>query len=441
MIPPELQPSSYRPYISTSVSAPSFPTFNRERNPNPTLHSRNINSYASSSGGSAGSSRSLNNSRFSPSSFIHNTRIAVALVPCAAFLLDLGGTPVVATLTLGLMISYILDSLNFKSGSFFSIWFSLVFGQIAFFFSSSLFVTFNSIPLALLAALQCGQTNFLIGIWASLQFKWIQIEYPSIVLALERLLFACAPFAASTLFTWATVSAIGMNNASYYLLAFNCVFYWLFSIPRVSSFKTKQEGSYHGGEVPDDILILGQLESCFHTLNLLFIPLAFHIASHYSVMFSSAASVCDLFLLFFIPFLFQLYASTRGALWWVTRNVHQLQSIRIVNGAVALIVVVVCLEVRVIFHSFGRYIQVPPPLNYLLVTVTMLGGAALAGAYAIGMVADAFSSIAFTTFSVVVSAAGAIVVGFPVLVCTIFSITNCISYVYIHIFWVALIMS
>ncbi|XP_057950255.1 uncharacterized protein LOC131145161 [Malania oleifera] len=412
MMPPELQPRPYRTFISSSASAPTFsPSFNGglspDSNPNP-------NFTASPTTGSSSSSRSLKNSRFSPSSFAHNTRLAVALVPCAAFLLDLGGAPVAAILTLGIMIAYILDSLNFKPGAFFAVWTSLICAQIAFFFTSSLIVTFNSIPLAVFAAFLCAETNFLVGVWASLQFKWIQIENPSIVLALERLLFACVPFAASALFAWATIFAVGMANASYYLMAFNCLFYWLFSIPRVSSFKSKQEVGYHGGEVPNEILILGSLESCFHTLNLLFCPLVFHIASHHSTIFSSAASVSDLFLLFFIPFLLQLYASTRGALWWVTKSALQLQSIRVVNGAFALVVVVICLEVRVVFHSFGRYIQVPPPLNYLLVTITMLGGAAAAGAYALGLIADAFSSVAFTAVAVLVSAAGAIVVGFPI---------------------------
>ena len=74
------------------------------------------------------------------------------------------------------------------------------------------------------------------------------------------------------------------------------------------------------------------------------------------------------------------------------------------NGAVALVVVVICLEIRVVFHSFGRYIQVPPPLNYLLVTTAMLGGASGASAYALGMISDAFSFVAFTALAVVVSA-------------------------------------
>ncbi|KAI3942997.1 hypothetical protein MKW98_005509 [Papaver atlanticum] len=401
MMPPELQTRPNRTLISPSLSAPSFsPSFNGSNYSSSPERFQNPRS-----------SNSVSN-RFSPSSFIHNQRIAIALVPSALFLLDLGGTPVIATLTLGLMVSYILDSMSLKSASFFGVWFSLIASQIAFFFSSNLISSFNSVFLAILAGFLCAQTNFLIGIWISLQFKWIQIENPSIVVALERVLFSCVPICASTLFTWATVSAVGMMNSAYYFMIFSCVFYWLFTIPRVSSFKSKQENiGYHGGEVPDEIMILGPLESCIHTLHLLFMPLLFHIASHHGIMF---ASISDLLLLFFVPFLFQLYASTRGGLWWVTKNSNSLQSIRVVNGAVALVVVVICLEIRVVFHSFGRYIQVPPPLSYLLVTISMLGGASALGAYAIGMIGDAFSSVAFTTLSVLVSAAGALVVGFPV---------------------------
>ena len=77
-------------------------------------------------------------------------------------------------------------------------------------------------------------------------------------------------------------------------------------------------------------------------------------------------------------------------------------------------------------HHAWRYIQVPPPLNYLLVTVTMLGGTSGADAYALRMVSDAFSSVVFTALAVVVSVAGAIVVGFPVLVCALHFYHICI---------------
>ncbi|XP_058102832.1 uncharacterized protein LOC131246592 [Magnolia sinica] len=400
-----------RPYISSSLSAPSFPTFSNG-NPNPNPNPRFSRSPSSSYKNARASSSSA-----SPSTFSHNPRIALALIPAALFLVDLGGPPVAATLTLTLMISYILDSLHLKSASFFSVWFSLIASQIAFFFSSSNPLSvFPSLPLSLLSLFLCAETNFLIGVWASLQFRYIQIENHSIVPALERLLFACIPLAVPPLFTWASVSALGLGPASaYHLAAFSAISYWLFSLPRTSSFKSKQE-LVRGRDLAagDESFILGPLESCVHTLNLLFLPLSFHIASHHSVIFSSASSVCDLLLLFFLPFLFVLYASTRGALWWVTRDGHQVHQIRVVNGAVALVVVVICLEVRVVFHSFGRYLHVPPPLNYLLVTVAMLGGASGVGAYALGLVNDWFSSVAFTALSVLVSGAGAIVVGFPI---------------------------
>lgn len=95
-----------------------------------------------------------------------------------------------------------------------------------------------------------------------------------------------------------------------------------------------------------------------------------------------------------------------------------MHKIRVVNGAVAMVVVVICLEIRVVFQSFGRYLHAPPPLSYLLVTVVMLGGSSAVGAYAVGVVGDAASSAAFTTVTVLVSGAGAVVIGFPILVCS-----------------------
>ncbi|CAN6485640.1 unnamed protein product [Victoria cruziana] len=374
---------------------------------------------------SPSTSSSRSSSRFSPSAstFLYNARVAIALAPSALFLLSLGGIPVVATLSLGLIVAYFLDSFNLKHAAFFLVWFSLVTSQIALLLSGGL-ASFPSWSLFLLSFGLCSLAIFLIGVWASIQFRWMILENASVVTALERLLFACTPIVASIIWTWAAVASIGMNHAAYYLMCFSCVFYWLFSIPRRSSFRSRPESHFHGGEIPDDALILGPLETCIHTLVLLFLPLLFRVGSHYSVTFSSATSVCDLLLLFFVPFLFQLYASTNGALWWITKNVNELHSIRIVNGAIGLVVVVICLEIRVIFHSFGRYLHVPPPLNYVLVTVAMLGSAAGAGSFAVGMVGDAFSSAAFSVLAVLVGIAGAIVVGFPFLLLPIPAISG-----------------
>ncbi|KAJ1257000.1 hypothetical protein BS78_K237300 [Paspalum vaginatum] len=419
--------------ISPSLSTPTFtPSHSPAASPAPHHHHERRNSTSSpkplvpfpsssssssrprsSFGGAGPRARAAASAPASASgpAFAHNARLAAALVPAAAFLLDLGGLPVFAVLAIGLAAAYLLDALQLRQGAFFTVWAALLAADVAFFFSATLSsAAAASLPLTVLALLLCAQTSFLIGVWASLQFRWIQLENPTIVAALERLLFACVPIAAPALFTWALVSAVGMANASYYFATFCMVFYWLFSIPRPSSFNSrKQDAPMQGSDG-----ILGPLESCVHSLYLLFVPVLFHAASHHATIFTSWASVSELLLLFFIPFLFQLYASSRGALWWITRDARTMDQIRIANGLVALVVVVLCLEVRVMFHSFGRYIHAPPPLNYLLVTVTMLGGALGVAAHAAGKVADAASSAAFTGLAVLVSGAGAVVIGFPV---------------------------
>ncbi|KAK1281786.1 hypothetical protein QJS10_CPB22g00457 [Acorus calamus] len=379
--------SRHRGYISASISAPSFPTFNG----------------VDSSPDRASSSSAVHfSSAATAANFLHNPRVALALVPAAAFLLDLGGTAVSAVLAVGLAVSYLLDSLRTPAVvPFFAIWLSLLLSQLAFFVaaSPSLASAFSSTPLAALASLLSAETTFLLGVWCSLQFKWIRIENRPIAASLERLLFACIPVAAPAIFTWASIAGFGVTDATaYHFAALACFYYWVFSLPRAPSFSPVK---HETGQ------ILGPLESCVHTLYLLFAPLLFRIATHHAVLFSSATSVCDLFLLFFIPFLFQLYmAHTRGAMWWVTKDAKQVRDIVVTNGAIAVAVVVVCLEIRIVFRSFGKYLHVPPPLDYVLVTIAMLGGAASAGAYAVGLVEDAFGSVAFTAMAVLVSAAG-----------------------------------
>jgi hypothetical protein len=87
--------------------------------------------------------------------------------------------------------------------------------------------------------------------------------------------------------------------------------------------------------------------------------------------------------------------------------------VRLVNGAIALLVVILCLEVRVVFLSFGQYIQIPPPWNYLLVTIAAVGGAAAIGAYIAGLIGDAASSTILVSLMVAAAFSASIVLGMP----------------------------
>ncbi|MCO5577316.1 hypothetical protein L7F22_031144 [Adiantum nelumboides] len=353
-----------------------------------------------------------NDSRFMAGSFQYNVRIGIGLVPCAIILLGMGGKPVLGTLTIGLMLSYILDALHIKHGAFFGIWASLFASQFALVLAGTSFFYMVSLPLYCLALLLSFQVNFLIGIWASLQFKWLQLENPSVILALERLLFACIPFAASAVQTWGFVAALGIDHAPFYLMVILFGLYWIYALPLQSSFKKKPEKSY-GGKIADEALILGALDGAFHTLTLLFLPLLFYMGIHHAHMLTSINTFCELLLLFFVPLLYQLYASTRGALWWLAKDPKQFHQVRVVNGAISIFVIIICLEIRVIFFSFGQYIYIPAPWSYLLVSIALLGGTLAIGAFGMGLISDAFSSVLLTGAMMLASLSGSLVVGLP----------------------------
>lgn len=350
--------------------------------------------------------------RFAPNTFQYNGRVAASLLPCVIVLLGAGGTPVLATLLAGLMLSYILDALQLKNGAFLGVWGSFFATGVA------LIVTgIGSGPhippiLSGLIVLTSLHVVFLCGVWTSLQFKWLQLEHPVVVVALERILFACCPLTSAAVQTWGVVAAVGIAYAPFYLMPIQFILYWLFSIPQLSSFRNKNDRSLGGGQLGDGG-ILGPLEACIHTLVLLFLPPFFNFAVHHSMALHSLNEVCNHLLLFFLPLLFQLFASTRGALWWIFEDQRQIRQIRIVNGAVALAVVLACLEVRVIFTSFGHYIQLRAPFNYILVTVALYGGGFGAAAHVLGLLRGAIGKVMVSVVLVASAVSGSIVLGMP----------------------------
>ncbi|CAI7839217.1 unnamed protein product, partial [Closterium sp. NIES-54] len=87
--------------------------------------------------------------------------------------------------------------------------------------------------------------------------------------------------------------------------------------------------------------------------------------------------------------------------------------VRVVNGAFALAVVLVCGEVRVIFPSFAHYIHFPPPLNYLLVSLALFGLAFGFAAHLLGLVTGLVGTSVLMTVLLVSAVAGSLVLGMP----------------------------
>ncbi|CAI5457977.1 unnamed protein product [Closterium sp. Yama58-4] len=338
----------------------------------------------SSSPSPSGSAASAGDGRFVPNTFQYNARVASALVPCVLVLLGAGGPVVVGTLVAGLMLSYVLDALQLRTAAFVAIWTAFFSTAAAIAFSGVGFAPHVPVPLSLLVLLSAVNLVFLCGVWVSLQFRWLHLEHPFVVLTLERLLFACAPITAVAIVTWGLVAAVGIVTI---------------------------RGS--AGRNPTTVFILGSLESAIHAGVLLFLPLGFHVAVHRNRWMESAGDICDDLLLFFLPVLFLLAASTRGALHWLVRDPSKLQHVRVLNGSFALAVVLVCGEVRVIFPSFSHYIHFPPPLNYLLVSLALFGLAFGFAARLLGLVTGLVATSVLMAVLLVSAVAGSLVLGMP----------------------------
>lgn len=82
-----------------------------------------------------------------------------------------------------------------------------------------------------------------------MQFKFLQLQYPTIAVAFERLLLAVALPLGAAVQTWGVVAAVGASAAAYYLAVLLGLMYYALVLPQPSSFFKPQAG--HGiGESP-----------------------------------------------------------------------------------------------------------------------------------------------------------------------------------------------
>ena len=81
------------------------------------------------------------------------------------------------------------------------------------------------------------------------------------------------------------------------------------------------------------------------------------------------------------------FCAARGdGLWWLRLAPKSLQRLLFVTAAAALVAAVAGLEGRVVFVAFRRYLRLPAPWSWLLVSVALYGLAALVTAHLLGAI-------------------------------------------------------
>ncbi|CAD7699316.1 unnamed protein product [Ostreobium quekettii] len=177
--------------------------------------------------------------RFAPNAFQHNGRVALALVPSLIVLGGIGGRLVVGMLLVGAMVTYIMDALRLREAAFASVWFTLVVANIGFLTGIRGLMKGRSAALTVGIIGMMGVTLMLHGIWATVQFKWIQMRYPMVVLAMERLLLSSSLVLGLVVQGFGAAGAVGIDTAPFYMAALGCVLYALCMLPLPSSFEKK----------------------------------------------------------------------------------------------------------------------------------------------------------------------------------------------------------
>ena len=336
--------------------------------------------------------------RYRPGPWKHNSRVALALIPSIVVVVSDGGRLMMGTLVVGLMVVYILDVLKMAEAALISLWCTLVGVYLAMLVATDLFTPARS-PLASIALLLSNcLCLFLAGLWATLQFRWVQTGFPGVALACERALFAAIPPVCGAIFAWTAIASVGAGHAPFYAAAAFAWLYKTFSFPTPSSFRgpPRDARSSTGVSAGADALVLGAGEAAAHCAVTCFAPACAYAAAHSPAMdpsylfAKSHANVgavanafehaCSVALLLSFPVLFLCVYAERGALWWATGESRggvessRGESTRAVVAAVALVLFTGGLEGVVLFRGFGEYVRLPGVPGVVAVTAAVYGG-------------------------------------------------------------------
>jgi hypothetical protein len=102
-------------------------------------------------------------------------------------------------------------------------------------------------PVTLLLLLGSGATLALAGAWLTVNFRFVQMQHPAVVLAFERLLLTGLLPVAAGMQTLGLSAMAQPSELPYYLAALLCGLYQLFGRPLSSSFHATKSGRAIGG--------------------------------------------------------------------------------------------------------------------------------------------------------------------------------------------------
>ncbi|KAI8462777.1 MAG: hypothetical protein J3K34DRAFT_168086 [Monoraphidium minutum] len=352
--------------------------------------------------------------RFAPAEFRYNGRVAAALVPALAVAAALGGRLVMGVMTVGAMVWYLLDAMSLREGSLTVGWGTLFLANCALAFNVINLAYNRPVVLTILLLLLMGVLFMLAGMWLTLQFRWIQMQHPAVVLAFERQVLTASLPVAAVVQALGAAAVVDEGDVPYYLAAILCVLYAYMGRPLVSSFHAPRGARSIGGALappPREALVQSRVDAALMALTVSVLPGLSYIAIHWAVL-GHWVHLWALLLLVSGPA--AVLAVLPGGLWWLPGPPA------VVKGAQRLLLfasalgVLAGFEGRVVFYAFTPYIKMTPPWSYVAVTAALLGLALLGVAHLTGILGTSLDVTLAGSCLMLCTTAGAVAAGVPV---------------------------
>eukprot|EP00659_Diplonema_papillatum_P012076 gene12076-18659_t len=292
---------------------------------------------------------------FAPAYLNFIPELSVLLLSCLLPVLAISGRNVLATLLVGLVTTYIFDYTNSKRMTLLSAWLCIGGVWLGLYFSNVhlLFTSWLNVFLLLNASLYL----FVLGVCASIQFKWLQLQVPELALAAERILLGLSPFVCLPLIFTTLVSLIGSQTAPFYFTVILCGLHKVFYTLKKSAFKASLSPDARREEY-----INGKPEAFLFTLFTFCLPVALELIINFKEPLSMLVFL-NLMTLVLGPMLYLFY-KPRDSLWFLYRNAYgdrptaddilNLRSVRGIILVAAYLTVLHWLIYRVVFGRFAH---------------------------------------------------------------------------------------
>ncbi|KAK2078944.1 hypothetical protein QBZ16_002634 [Prototheca wickerhamii] len=299
-------------------------------------------------------------------------------------------------LATGMIVTAILDTMRQKEGAFGAAWATLALAFLAAVAGPLFMESRRSLLLCLVILGVALATLVLTGVWITLQFRWIQLQYPVLTAGLEKTLVTGSFPVALGVQGWALSELAGAEAAPFALVALGCGL--------LASSGGRGGARAATLQLPDEAA-LAFFMACT-------LPAGTFVASHSSAaLLLRPANAWSLVILASAPAL-ALAALLRDGLWWLGAG-ERVRRVRVAALLVSLAALLAGLEARVIFFSYGQYVPLAPPWNYVAVTLAVYGVGALALLHAAGALSEALERTALGPVVMTGAALGALALGLP----------------------------